>query len=80
MGVDGPPLESFVQRWPDSMPQYTVGHADRLATVDAALAGLPGLHVTGAAYRGVGISGCVTQAEKVAGQVRARLEAQVSTP
>lgn len=72
IGVSGAPLEVHVQRWPAAMPQYTVGHADRLATVDAALAALPGLHVTGAAYRGVGLAGCIAQATRTAAAVRAR--------
>ena len=48
------------------MPQYTVGHAARLAELDAEVAALPGLAVTGAAYRGVGLAGCVTQAAATA--------------
>jgi oxygen-dependent protoporphyrinogen oxidase len=64
--VTGAPLEVHVQRWPAAMPQYTVGHADRLATIDSALAENPGVHLTGAAYRGVGLAGCISQATRTA--------------
>ena len=65
MALRAPPGETVVQRWPQALPQYTVGHEARLAQLDAALERLPGLHVTGAAYRGVGLAGCVSQAEQV---------------
>ena len=64
--VTGEPTEVHVQRWPAAMPQYTVGHADRLATIDSALTSVPGIHLTGAAYRGVGLAGCISQAARTA--------------
>ena len=72
IGVSAGPAEVHIQRWPAAMPQYTVGHAQRLATIDAALADVPGIHVSGAAYRGVGLAGCISQASRVATAVRER--------
>jgi oxygen-dependent protoporphyrinogen oxidase len=72
MGVRAVPAGVRVRRWPRSMPQYIVGHAQRLATIDAEVAALPGLHLTGAGYRGVGIAGCIAQADKIAREVLAR--------
>lgn len=66
LGIRATPVDRLVRRWPGAMPQYVVGHADRLAALDAELAALPGLSLTGAAYRGVGLAGCVAQAEAVA--------------
>ena len=66
LGIAADPVESLVQRWPGAMPQYVVGHAARLSALDAALAATPGLLVTGAAYRGVGLAGCVAQADATA--------------
>lgn len=66
LGLTADPVDRLVQRWPAAMPQYVVGHADRLARLDAALADLPGLVVTGAAYRGIGLAGCVAQARATA--------------
>jgi oxygen-dependent protoporphyrinogen oxidase len=48
-----------VNRWWKAMPQYTIGHLDRLAQLDAAVSRYPGLVLTGAAYRGVGIPDCI---------------------
>jgi oxygen-dependent protoporphyrinogen oxidase len=41
------------------MPQYTLGHLDRLAQLEAAVSRYPGLVLTGAGYRGVGIPDCI---------------------
>jgi protoporphyrinogen/coproporphyrinogen III oxidase len=73
MGMGALPLEAHVQRWPRAMPQYTVGHQDRLDQLDRALGSLPGLYVIGAAYRGVGLASCVGQAERTAHDVLAKL-------
>jgi len=66
VGIEAEPVDQLVQRWPAAMPQYVVGHADGLERIDAALAALPGLHLTGAAYRGVGLAGCVAQGHALA--------------
>jgi protoporphyrinogen/coproporphyrinogen III oxidase len=48
-----------VTRWGGALPQYAPGHLDRVARARAALAGVPGLAVAGAAYDGVGIPACI---------------------
>ena len=48
------PIESHVQRWGGVLPQYAVGHLDRVAAVRDQLDGLPGLAVCGSPYDGVG--------------------------
>lgn len=73
MAMTGTPVEALVQRWPQAMPQYTVGHQDRLDRIDLALEPLPGLAVTGAAYRGIGIASCVSQAQRTATDLVAAL-------
>jgi len=50
-----------VRRWTDALPQYTVGHLDRVARIRAALPA--GLAVAGAAYDGVGIPACIASAD-----------------
>jgi oxygen-dependent protoporphyrinogen oxidase len=49
------PQITVVRRWPHSLPQYAVGHLDRIATLDARIAQLPGLRLLGNGYRGVGL-------------------------
>ncbi len=66
----GPPEDSAVVRWERSMPQYDVGHLDRVRRMDEALESTPGLFVAGSAYRGVGIADCVRDGSSAAGRVR----------
>ena len=75
-GVRGGPVATRVTRWGGALPQYTVGHLDRAASIRAAVAALPGLAVCGAAYDGVGIPACVAAARAAVGQVLAFLAAR----
>ena len=68
-GVRGAPVASRVTRWGGALPQYTVGHLDRVARIRAAVASQPGLAVCGAAYDGVGIPACVATARAAVSQV-----------
>jgi protoporphyrinogen/coproporphyrinogen III oxidase len=68
-GVRGAPVARRVTRWGGALPQYTVGHLDRVARIRAAVAAQPGLAVCGAAYEGVGIPACVATARAAASQV-----------
>jgi protoporphyrinogen/coproporphyrinogen III oxidase len=68
-GVRGAPVAHRVTRWGGALPQYTIGHLDRVATIRAAVATQPGLAVCGAAYDGVGIPACVATARAAVGQV-----------
>jgi oxygen-dependent protoporphyrinogen oxidase len=65
------PASWSVVRWPRSMPQYEVGHLERVAQVEEALP--PGIFVTGNAYGGVGVADTVRGAGDVAGRVREHL-------
>ncbi len=75
-GVRGAPAATRVTRWGGALPQYTVGHLDRVATIRAAAAAQPGLAVCGAAYDGVGIPACVATARAAVSQVLAFLSAR----
>jgi len=66
MGITAEPLFALNNRWPESMPQYTVGHAPRIAEMEARVAAIPGLHLAGNAYHGVGIPDCVRSAKLAA--------------
>ncbi len=65
------PEAAEVVRWPDAMPQYEVGHLDRVAAIEDGLP--PGVFVVGQAYRGAGIPDCVRQANEVAERVRTHM-------
>jgi oxygen-dependent protoporphyrinogen oxidase len=61
------PEHAEVIRWPQAMPQYEVGHLERVRSIED---GLPtGLFVVGQAYRGTGIPDCVLQGTAVAERV-----------
>jgi len=68
-GARGAPVASRVTRWGGGLPQYAVGHLDRVARIRAAVTGQPGLAVCGAAYDGIGIPACVATAQAAAGQI-----------
>jgi oxygen-dependent protoporphyrinogen oxidase len=70
-GMRGAPLATRVTRWGGALPQYTVGHLDRVARIRATMATQPGLAVCGAAYDGVGIPACVATARTAVDQVLA---------
>jgi oxygen-dependent protoporphyrinogen oxidase len=72
-GLDVPPVDTHVQRWGGGLPQYAVGHLDRVRRIRAAVAEVPGLAVCGAAYDGLGIPACIASAERAARQVLDRL-------
>ena len=66
LGVRGEPALVRIARWPEQMPQYTVGHLSRVAAIEAALADVPGLVLAGATYRGVGVPDCIAQGRAAA--------------
>ena len=69
LGISGDPVITRVYRWPRLNPQYEVGHLEKIAKIDARLGGIPGLHITGAGFRGVGIPDCVAQGRAAAAVV-----------
>jgi protoporphyrinogen/coproporphyrinogen III oxidase len=73
VGVRGAPVDLRVSRWGGGLPQYSVGHLDRVATIRAGIEAQPGLAVCGAAYDGVGIPACIATARLAADQVLAYL-------
>ncbi|OKK22662.1 protoporphyrinogen oxidase [Streptomyces sp. CB00455] len=73
VGLAARPVASTVTRWDAGLPQYPVGHLDRVARIRAAVAALPGLAVCGALYDGVGIPACIASAGAAADAVIAAL-------
>ena len=68
LGVTAAPVLTRLARWPKAMPQYHVGHAGRVETLERRVAALGGLGLAGGAYRGVGIADCVRSGEAAAEQ------------
>jgi protoporphyrinogen/coproporphyrinogen III oxidase len=59
LALTAEPLFTRVERWPNSMAQYSVGHEERLRAIHAELTKLPGVLLAGNAYSGIGISDCI---------------------
>jgi len=80
IGLRGQPVDALVTRWGGGLPQYNVGHLDRVARIRAGVAAQPGLAVCGAAYDGIGIPACIATARLAADQILAYLETGAARP
>ena len=65
-GITAKPRFSRIARWPKSMAQYTVGHQQRMAEVQARVSALPGIYLAGNAYTGIGIPDCIRMGKAAA--------------
>lgn len=75
LGIEVEPIFSRLHRWPESMPQYCVGHAARVARIRARTAALETLALAGNAYDGVGLPDCIRSGEAAADALLDRLGA-----
>ncbi len=67
VGLDGDPTAVRITRWRQAMPQYRPGHVERVDALVATLArDAPGLHLAGAAYKGLGLPACIAQGQAAA--------------
>jgi protoporphyrinogen/coproporphyrinogen III oxidase len=69
LGLKAEPIWSRVYRWTNGMPQYTIGHLDRVDVIERKTAETPGLGIGGGAYRGVGVPNCIESGEKAVSKV-----------
>jgi oxygen-dependent protoporphyrinogen oxidase len=66
LGITGKPLFTEIAKWERSMPQYEVGHLDRVTAIENEVKKLPGLALAGNSYRGAGIPDCIRSGERAA--------------
>ena len=71
LGISGRPRFAPVTRWPRAIPQYTLGHAERVDTIERDVRSCAGLHLTGNYLRGVSINDCVREADSLAVKILA---------
>ncbi len=69
LGVTAEPDLEHVVRWDGGMPQYTMGHLERVSTLEAITTGLPGLAIAGNMLRGVGLPDCIASGERAADKI-----------
>lgn len=69
LGLTSAPLFTAISRWPQSMAQYTVGHAARWKEIEMRQAAIPGLYLAGNAYTGIGIPDCIRMGRSAAQRI-----------
>ncbi|HEY3391146.1 MAG TPA: protoporphyrinogen oxidase [Lacipirellulaceae bacterium] len=72
--ITGEPILTDIAHWPDSMPQYHVGHLERIARIEQLAARHHRLALAGNAYHGVGIPQCIASGESAAERLLPCLE------
>ncbi|PKM42465.1 MAG: protoporphyrinogen oxidase [Firmicutes bacterium HGW-Firmicutes-8] len=74
IGLTAEPVMQKIYRWVKGMPQYTVGHLQRVETIEARTTAVPGIYVVGGSYKGVGVGDCINvgsqAAEKALEQIK----------
>lgn len=73
VGAKADPVAERIVRWHKAIPQYPVGHHDRLHYMDEELKDVPGLYITGNFTRGVSVNDCIRNARQTADAVAAYL-------
>ena len=73
MGITVRPYFTRIVRWPRGIPQYTLGHPQRLRTIEERVARYPGLFLSGNSYRGISLNACVEEASRIADAVLTHL-------
>ena len=69
LGIRAEPVDSLVTRWGGGLPQYAVGHVEKIARIRDVVAAAPGVAVCGAAFDGVGIPACIASARAAVGHL-----------
>ncbi len=69
LGLRRDPVFARVYRWIAGMPQYTLGHLERVATIQTEMETIPGLALAGGSYTGVGLPNCAESGEAAASKV-----------
>ena len=73
LGISGDPIFTRIFRWHRANAQHDVGHLDRVAAIERAVARHPGLYVTGSGFRGTGIPDCIADGRAIAVRVATSL-------
>jgi oxygen-dependent protoporphyrinogen oxidase len=69
LGLTGAPIFTGISRRPRSMAQYIVGHGTRLKEIESSASAIPGLHLAGNAYTGIGIPDCIRTGRRAAARI-----------
>jgi oxygen-dependent protoporphyrinogen oxidase len=72
IGLTAEPVYTSVSRWSRAMAQYNVGHGERMKEIQSRAAAIPGLHLAGNAYSGIGIPDCIRTGREAAKKIAAQ--------
>jgi oxygen-dependent protoporphyrinogen oxidase len=72
-GLRTTPRFARVFRWACGLPQYETGHLERVAEMEKSLSGLPGLHIIGNSFHGIGVPDCIRSGWKAAATITSSL-------
>ncbi len=64
MGIEAKPLLTRIYRWDKAMPQYTIGHEEKVKSIEQYTSNLKRIYLSGSAYHGIGISDCIKSGYK----------------
>ena len=76
LNIKGEPVSAWLRRWTHSMPQYQLGHRERVRRILSSLENFPGLYLAGNSYSGVGIPDCIASARTSAAKMSAYMKAR----
>lgn len=80
LGIEGEPLLRHVTRQNHAMPQYHVGHNNRIARINQRLESIPTLALAGSSLSGVGVPGCIESGQRAAERIVNSLSTDSSNP
>jgi len=69
MGLKTDPDMARIYRWDRAIPQYLLGHPEKLDLIDKKLNAHPGLYLTGNSYKGIGMNDCVANSYELADEI-----------
>ncbi|RJS93252.1 protoporphyrinogen oxidase [Salinisphaera sp. Q1T1-3] len=80
LGIAGPPVWQRVVRWPQAIPQYEIGHLERLARIDAALTAHEGLSLAGNWRDGIAVGDCLENGRQLGEALAAAMRSRGRAP
>ena len=69
LGLNAEPMFARTFRWDRAMAQYETGHLDRVAEMEKIISAMPGFHIIGNSFHGIGVPDCIKSARQVVEQI-----------
>jgi oxygen-dependent protoporphyrinogen oxidase len=69
LGLEARPIFARTFRWNRAMAQYETGHLERVAAMEKIIADMPGFHIIGNSFHGIGVPDCIRSARQAVEQI-----------